>query len=395
MASTDLLSPNARRAIDIQDAGVLLRSDLQELPIEWPDRLEELQWLGADKATTPISPWPHQLRAVEEAAAALRAGPRGQVIMPCGTGKTHVGLWLAERLKAERVLFPAPSLALVGRTLEDWTAHAAKPLRWIAVCSDQTVSDDAGHQTNDQDSLEMVADLRVRVTTDPKAIAAFLAGSGSRVVFATYQSSSRIAEAMSEESIAAFDVVVCDEAHRLAGVANRDCGAVLAEDRIPANRRVFVTATPRTYSPRLKAMAAEADVLVASMDDESVFGPVVHELSFARAIEDDLLADYRSSSSAFSMIGTPGCLRWSLGLLPVLLAGSEPVELVSHPVWTGPGRSALVPVVSSSETSRCAINDEEPHELPVGERVRTSGGSNELDGLQRRMPERYEGSSYQ
>ena len=207
--------------------------------------------------------------------------------MPCGTGKTFVGLWLAERLKAKRVLFLAPSLALVGRTLEDWNAHAAKPFRWIAVCSDQTVSDDAGREITDRDSLEMVSDLGVRVTTHPEHVAEFLSGSGHRVVFATYQSSSRIAEAMSNEKIPAFDLVICDEAHRLAGLTNRAYGAILSDEGISAHRRVFMTATPRTYSPRLKAKAAEADVLVASMDDESVFGPVVHELSFAKAIEDN------------------------------------------------------------------------------------------------------------
>lgn len=293
VASTDLLSPNARRTIDLQNAGTLLKSDLLDLPIEWPDRLEELEGLNGADAISTISPWPHQLRAVEEAAIALGVESRGQVIMPCGTGKTFVSLWLAERLKAKRVLFLAPSLSLVGRTLEDWAAHAREPFRWIAVCSDQTVSDDTSAHANDLDSREIVSDLGVKVTTEPGEIAAFLSGSGPRVVFATYQSSARIAEAMSEEDIAGFDIAICDEAHRLAGVTNRRYGSILSNERIPTCLRVFMTATPRTYSPRLKKKALEADVLVASMDDESVFGPVLHELSFATAIEEDLLADYR------------------------------------------------------------------------------------------------------
>ena len=39
--------------------------------------------------------------------------------------------------------------------------------------------------------------------------------------------------------------------------------------------------------------AREDDLDVASMDDEAVFGPVFHRLTFGQAIEQKLLADYR------------------------------------------------------------------------------------------------------
>ena len=39
--------------------------------------------------------------------------------------------------------------------------------------------------------------------------------------------------------------------------------------------------------------ASEADWEIASMDDEQKFGPVLHRLTFAEAIDQDLLSDYQ------------------------------------------------------------------------------------------------------
>ena len=49
------------------------------------------------------------------------------------------------------------------------------------------------------------------------------------------------------------------------------------------------------YSPNLRKKAKDAEIEIASMDDESVFGPVLHHLTFGQAIANDppLLTDYR------------------------------------------------------------------------------------------------------
>src|SRR5690606_34119032 len=46
-------------------------------------------------------------------------------------------------------------------------------------------------------------------------------------------------------------------------------------------------------NPETKDRAAAADAVLASMDDESVFGPVLHRLGFGEAVEKDLLTDYK------------------------------------------------------------------------------------------------------
>jgi len=54
-----------------------------------------------------------------------------------------------------------------------------------------------------------------------------------------------------------------------------------------------MTATPHYFTGRVVREAKEDDFEVASMDDETAFGPVFHRLGFAEAIRRDLLTDYQ------------------------------------------------------------------------------------------------------
>lgn len=66
------------------------------------------------------------------------ASDRGQSTMACGTGKTLVGLLVAEA-RTTRTLVLVPSLSLLAQTLREWTAKRQARLRYLAVCSDETV----------------------------------------------------------------------------------------------------------------------------------------------------------------------------------------------------------------------------------------------------------------
>ena len=77
------------------------------------------------------------------------------------------------------------------------------------------------------------------------------------------------------------------------GPASSDFATVLDSDVIKAKRRLFMTATPRYFTGRVKKAAGEQEMEIASMDDEAVFGPVVHSLTFGEAISRELLSDYR------------------------------------------------------------------------------------------------------
>jgi len=54
-----------------------------------------------------------------------------------------------------------------------------------------------------------------------------------------------------------------------------------------------MTATPRIYAESAQLKANEEDIYVASMDKEEQYGPQFHSLSFAEAVEADLLSDYQ------------------------------------------------------------------------------------------------------
>ncbi len=207
--------------------------------------------------------------------------------MACGTGKTLTALFIAERLEAKRTLMLVPSLSLLAQTLREWTANTSEDFDFLAVCSDDTVIEPDA-------AVSSTSDLGFPVTTDAEDIARFLRRrTGRRIVFSTYQSSPRIAEAYRSGRVPRLDLAIADEAHRCAGRVSGDFATILDTEAIPAQRRLFMTATPRYFTGRVVREAKEADFEVASMDDPGTFGPVFHRLSFGEAIERDLLSDYQ------------------------------------------------------------------------------------------------------
>jgi superfamily II DNA or RNA helicase len=260
----------------------VLLGDLERASIDWPSSPASL--LPAKRA--PHRPRSHQREAVDAIRRGFEDSDRGQLIMACGTGKTLTALFIAETLAATRTLVLVPSLSLLAQTLREWSANATGEFDFIAVCSDESV-------VSGDDAVATTSELGVPVTTDPAAIAAFLRGRSTRIVFATYQSSPRIADAQRLGRVPRFDLAVADEAHRCAGRVSSDFATVLDPSAIRAERRLFMTATPRYFTGRVIRAAKEADFEVASMDDETTFGPVLHRLSFGEAIDRDLLTDYQ------------------------------------------------------------------------------------------------------
>ena len=224
--------------------------------------------------------------AVLDACTKFSGHDRGQLIMACGTGKTFVALWIAERLKSQRTLVIVPSLLLLAKTLRDWTTHASHDFHYLPVCSDETVRGEDHLVSN-------TAELGFPVTTSPDEVASFLRRKGPSVVFSTYQSSSVIADAFKKPGVLAFDIAIADEAHRCAGLSSSEFATILAPNAIKARKRLFMTATPRFYSEALRGKAHELECELSSMDDPVKFGPVFHELKFSKAIDEDLLSDYQ------------------------------------------------------------------------------------------------------
>jgi superfamily II DNA or RNA helicase len=282
IATTDRLSANARRMLDDQHVTRIMRSDLEESLDAWPTSVDELNPIQQVKS----SPRPHQNLAINDVVKGLASNNRGQLIMACGTGKTLTALWIKETLKPRTTLVLVPSLNLLAQTLSEWAKNTSSPWNYLCVCSDDTVN-----KADDQ-PISTVGDLPFDVTTNAEQISDFLSLGGEKIIFSTYQSSSQVAKAQ-EQSGVSFDLVICDEAHRLTGKTDADYATVLDEKKIVSQKILFMTATPRTYTTAAKSKAEERGVEITSMDDEHIYGPVLHKLSFGEAIKQDLLSDYR------------------------------------------------------------------------------------------------------
>jgi superfamily II DNA or RNA helicase len=283
VATTDRIGARARRTLEDQTVpvGYLLRSQLDLAAVAWPETLDSLR----PRRPKRKKPFPHVRQAIKATVKGFDQAERGQLIMACGTGKTLVGLWSSERLRSTRTLVLVPSLSLLAQTLREWTANATQPFDYLAVCSDETV-------VGEDEFVASTAELGVPVTTGPGEISRFLRRRGRRVVFSTYQSSPQIAAAQRGRT-PHFDLAIADEAHRCAGRVAGEFATILDADQIKSRHRLFMTATPRYYTPRVRREAGQLDVEIASMDDEAMFGAVLHRLTFGEAIERDLLSDYQ------------------------------------------------------------------------------------------------------
>ena len=232
---------------------------------------------------------PHQRQAIAATLKRFKSENRLTLHMACASGKTRTSLRIAEKMEGNLVLVCVPTLALLSQTLEEWRNHAEIPFQSLCVCSDSSVTD-----------IDEPEDFDIEVTTNVDEIRKFLrhredAPESWSVIFSTYNSLPTISEAILEEDDL-IDLVVADEAHRTATGGKKGEGSfktVLDNDKVPAWKRLFCTATLKMYAPNVKARAASAGYELASMDDETLYGPIAYRFSFSTAIKKKMLADYR------------------------------------------------------------------------------------------------------
>ncbi|CAM5670939.1 DEAD/DEAH box helicase [Streptomyces mordarskii] len=209
------------------------------------------------------------------------AGLRTQDIMATGSGKTLVAVHTSEELTADRVLVLVPSLALLDQTACAWR-EGGRSGAFFAVSS--LKSDEIGFPS----------------TTDPAELVRLTSGTGRITVFATYASLGLgFLEAAHATGLPSWDLIIVDEAHRTSGRAGKPWAVIHDNTRIPALRRLYMTATPRMWQ------AGETDddepgrrspgELVASMTDDpdGLFGRVAYYLPLETAIDKGIVAPYQ------------------------------------------------------------------------------------------------------
>ncbi|GHE09072.1 DEAD/DEAH box helicase [Streptomyces alanosinicus] len=236
---------------------------------------------------------PHQREAVDAVLRSLQLptddtvperGLRTQVVMATGSGKTLVAVRSAEELRAGRVLVLVPSLDLLAQTETAWR-QGGRTGPMIGVSSLR--GDQAGFPN----------------TTDVGELVAWVRPFGKITVFATYASLGLgTLERAHTAGLPGWDLIVVDEAHRTSGRLGKPWAVVHDNTRVPALRRLYMTATPRLWqldedqeqggAPSTSGVPGE---LVASMEDDpdGPFGTRCHTLTLSEAIDRGICAPYQ------------------------------------------------------------------------------------------------------
>ncbi|MFK0195876.1 Helicase associated domain protein [Kitasatospora sp. NPDC090308] len=294
--------------------------------------------------TEPIPLRAHQEEAVAAIVRSLTprpgtvapAGLRATVQMATGTGKSYVGAAAAQRLAPRGVvLVVVPTLDLLVQMVGSWRV-AGRRGEMAAVCS--LVDDELPHG--------------VPGTTSPLQIGRWISRAAAKrlplTLFSTYASAGAVADAyalwakMQGELLPELDLMVCDEAHRSSGSAEKSWTVVHHQSEIPSARRLYMTATPRIWLPpknrqqaddrrivasgvegpaedtledgevngsgdldgsgdgdvdggggeRRKAYQPLPQELAVSMDDQRIYGPQIFTLGLAEAVEKGLVAPF-------------------------------------------------------------------------------------------------------
>ncbi|PNE34850.1 helicase [Streptomyces eurocidicus] len=204
------------------------------------------------------------------------AGLRTQVIAATGSGKTLIAAEVAQKLGAKRVLVLVPTLDLLTQTAAAWR-EGGRTGAMLGVCR---------LRAEDADGMPC--------TTDPAELVEWMRGLDRVTVFATYAAVGRgVLQRAHAAGLAVWDLMVVDEAHRTSGDAGKPWAAVHDQTKIPAARRLCMTATARVWEAAEGGRDA-APRLIASMDpDSSVFGPVAFKLSLSEAVSRGLVAPYQ------------------------------------------------------------------------------------------------------
>jgi superfamily II DNA or RNA helicase len=218
-----------------------------------------------------------------------------------GTGKTLVSIRTADELGARLVLFVVPTLDLAAQTALAWRRDGHGEHMVIVSSLDTSGRDD------------LVA-ARVMSTTDPHALGGLMSVIGENedqipalTVICTYDSLNKIEETQNTGyAVPPFDLAIMDEAHRIAGRADKKWAIVNDAQRIRADRRLYMTATPRIFAApelaesadttrprRRRPQGPEVDAFANSMDNEQVYGKKIFEYPLAQAVADGRAADYR------------------------------------------------------------------------------------------------------
>ncbi|MDR2526551.1 MAG: DEAD/DEAH box helicase family protein, partial [Rickettsiales bacterium] len=331
-------------------------SDLQTAKVDWNKiekgkfgtEAQILKKSLKEHQKEAIDKYNEYFKNIETEKNKLQTAPdRGKLIMACGTGKTFTSLKIMEeqirRIKENDdrngfILFLVPSISLVRQTLKEWSEQSNIPIRPICICSDNTVGKIRKNDINNEDEVDLsLTDFEIPVSTNERELCEEILLTYKKipiketllkeidkqeqeqkqkeqieknknrtiVIFSTYHSLETVHKAQHElqkeypkhSNRYIFDIVFCDEAHRTARLDEKDreqsfFTKIHDNNYIKANKRIYMTATPKVYGENATKKLDE-DSILYSMDNEKYYGKEFYKYSFSKAIRDEQLSDYK------------------------------------------------------------------------------------------------------
>ena len=289
IATTDFINKNAQNDLFGIKSNFNIRPDKEGIFYSRSDFIKSsyiypssYKYFNKPKKIKIPRPKPYQREAIRICVKKFERSNRGQLIMACGTGKTLTSLWIAEQMKANSIIVFAPSLNLINDLMNEWANCSKYKINIMCVCSDKSV----GNKKENYDTI--LPERSFPVTTNISEISEFMTLKGKKVIFCTYHSSILISKAQQKNKKQHFDLMICDEAHHIAGSSHKAdyYKAVIDNKSISSKKRLFATATPKMYQKGQSAQAKLRGYELIGMDDnkDSNFGSVFYNFSFSDAI---------------------------------------------------------------------------------------------------------------
>lgn len=248
-------------------------------------RCDELFWknvreyIGEKEITLYeiLKPLDHQKSIISECITYYEKENIGKLFMACGSGKTFLSYWLSVReLKYDKIFIVVPSLYLLSQVYDVYkkeTQYDEIQYHFILIGSD----------------MDDKKDNLFKHTTNKSNIEKELKENNKIILITTYHSSNILVEICKENKYM-FDFGIYDEAHRTVGIIDKRFTNLVTSNI--EYKKLFITATEKIYNYDRHNTEDSIENII-SMDNEIIYGKTIYKYSMRKAIENNVLVDYK------------------------------------------------------------------------------------------------------
>jgi predicted helicase len=235
------------------------------------------------------TPREYQQKAITATLTELQKCPETQnrkvsIAAACGCGKSLISYWTAQELEPKLTIFFVPTRSLIEQTLRTWLQESQSRRQdtdFLTIASElhtETLRSSKNCVSNTTDSQEIFQFIKSAFRSN---------GTRQKVIFSTYRSQDVVLDTLISFDLSALQceksLLICDEAHRLTGDDQKKMVRLLHDEKLRFANRIFMSGSPKDIV---------YDEQKISSYDESVFGKIAYELTFAELVENGVLADY-------------------------------------------------------------------------------------------------------